>query len=310
MYFQANSGPRSLPPYSVWPRRRRLLGDDASILNQVFQGQAGAPAEPRVRQTVQQAMAQGMLFTSENCSGITTPASAIVSAGLTAGGGVALKLAPTTGPAAPFVLAAAGILQLFGAIFGHHAAKVKQEQQIICAVVQSVNDSLAAIDQLVQTQQITPAQGGQALDALYSQLQQQVQPILKQDSSHCNAACYILAEARGVIGKRKEQYSKILPPQASAACAQKYWDLYPDVAGNKDFGRTAGPDAAWTHYSNWGQSEGRTWPCDAAGGPLTSSSQAGATDVTSAVGKLAASTGLPVWALWGLGGLLLLKVLR
>ena len=216
MYVQANSTGRS--------RSRSLrsgsgLGavPDSTLLAQVFAGQSGAPASSLVQQTVQQAMAQGSLWTKENCTGIVTPGSQIASAVLTTGGGIAMKLASVGGalaatPAAPFILAAAGVAELFGAIFGHHAAKVKQEQQIICAVVQSVNDTLSAMDQLVTSGQVPPQQAMQALDAIYPQIQQSVSPILKQDSSHCNAACFILAEARGVIAKKKAQYQDLIPP--------------------------------------------------------------------------------------------------
>jgi hypothetical protein len=201
-------------------------------------------------------------------------------------------------------------MQVFGAIFGHHAAKVKQEQQIICAVVQSVNDSLSVIDQAVQQGVITADQAGGSLDQLYRDLSTNVQPILKQDSDHCNAACFILAEARGVIGKRKEAYSKILPPQASPACAQAYWNLYPDVAADPlAFGTSHGPAGAWLHYNEWGKSEGRTWPCDQSGNPIGSSSGANPLEAAgSIVDQLASSFNVPSWALWGVGGLVAAKL--
>lgn len=307
MYVQTNTMFRShsRSHSSHWASRRVNIGDDQSILAQVFAGQSGAPASSLVQQTVQQAMSQGLLWTKENCSGIVTPGSQVASTTLSAAGGIAVKIAPLTGPAAPFVLAAAGIAELFGAIFGHHAAKVKQEQQIICAVVQSVNDTLTAMDQLVQSGQISPDQASQSLDSIYPQIQAKVQPILKQDSGHCNAACFILAEARGVIAKKKDAYSKILPPQASLQCAQGYWSLYPDVAASKDFGPQGGAAGAWKHYSNWGKNEGRTWPCDANGNAVAPSSSAGSSGANP-VAALAASTGIPTWALWGVG-LLVLK---
>jgi hypothetical protein len=292
-----------------------MLGDDASVLAAaVSAGGAGSPSSALVSQTVQSAMSRGGLWTTENCSGIVnsgSKAQLITSAGGKAAVGWATTAiaAGASGPLAPIVLAVGGILQVFGAIFGHHAAKVKQEQQIICAVVQAVNDSLSVIDQAVQQGVITPAQAGPSLDKLYSDLQQNVQPILKQDSSHCNAACFILAEARGVIGKMKETYSKILPAQATAACAQAYWALYPDVAASPDFGPKAGPAGAWTHYSTWGKGEGRTWPCDATGSSAASSSGANPLDaVSSLTSQLANSLNLPTWAIWGAGGLLAAKL--
>src|SRR6185437_4227365 len=99
MYVQTNSangrlarGPRS--SLQLWQRSRysspamspaglSSLGDDAAILAQVFAGQSGAPAAPLVQQTVQQAMSQGELWTTENCTGIVTPGSQIASAVLT-----------------------------------------------------------------------------------------------------------------------------------------------------------------------------------------------------------------------------------
>jgi hypothetical protein len=259
-------------------------------------------------------MNQGGLWTTENCSGIVSSGSTAQLV-TSAAGGAAVSWATTaiaagaSGPLAPIVLIAGGILQVFGAIFGHHAAKVKQEQQIICAVVQSVNDSLSVIDQAVQQGVITPQQASPSLDQLYSDLQRNVQPILKQDSGNCNAACFILAEARGVIGKRKEAYAKILPPQASAKCAQEYWCLYPDVAASSMFGPSAGPAGAWAHYQGAGQFDGHVWPCDPNGNliqvPMSAQKTACA---TSAGSTTIGSFNAPTWALWAVGGLLAAKL--
>lgn len=311
-------GAQPLPARRVARRRHTRLGDDATILQQVFAGQSGAPAAANVQQVVQQAMSQGALYTAENCSGVIGPSKAALIT--SAGGSAAVSWATTaiaagaTGPLAPVVLAVGGVLEVFGAIFAHHAAKVKQEQQIICAVVQAINDSLSVIDQAVQQGVITAAQAGPSLDKLYSDLQQNVSPILKQDSSHCNAACFILAEARGVIAKRKATYAAMLPAQASLACAQAYWKLYPDVAADPGMGTAGGPAGAWTHYTTFGKNEGRTWPCDASGNAITAG---GAPSITSnpvgaaasLVDQLAASTGLPAIVIWGVGGLAAAKLL-
>jgi polyhydroxyalkanoate synthesis regulator phasin len=293
-----------------------MLGDDASVLAAaIAAGGSGAPSTPLVSQTVQQAMSQGTLWTKEDCSGIVTGKST-ASLVLSSAGAAAIKFAGATGPAAPFVLIAGGVMQVFGAIFGHHAAKVQQEQKIICAVVQSVNDSLSVIDQAVQQGAITADQARASLDQLYSDLQKNVQPILKQDSSHCNAACFILAEARGVIGKRKEMYVA-LQPAASLKCAQAYWALYPDVAASPDFGPKGGPAGAFTHYSTWGQNEGRTWPCDAQGNLLSSAGSSGTNPLDQAaaaagslVEQLARSFNAPTWAVWLVGGLVGAKLLK
>jgi len=313
------SSPRSsglrLRSRSASPRRSRYLGDDASVLAAaIAAGGAGAPSAPLVSQTVQTAMNQGGLWTTENCSGIVTGKS---TAGLVlgAGGSAAVSWGTTaiaagaSGPLAPIVLAVGGILQVFGAIFGHHAAKVKQEQQIICAVVQSVNDSLSVIDQAVQQGVITADQAGPSLDQLYTDLQTNVQPILKQDSGHCNAACFILAEARGVIGKRKEMYQS-MQPTASLQCAQAYWALYPDVAAG-GFGPSGGPAMAFKHYTSFGRNEGRIWPCDAQGNLTASSASSGANPLDAAgslVDQLASSFSVPSWAVWAIGAAAAAKI--
>jgi len=265
------------PSRRVVRRVRRGLGDDAAILQQVFAGQSGAPAAANVQQVVQTAMEQNSLYTTENCSGIVTGKST-ASLVLTSGGGAAVSWASTaiaagaSGPLAPIVLAVGGVIQVFGAIFGHHAAKVQQEQQIICAVVQSINDSLAVIDQAFGQAFVNADQAGRSLDALYTALQQNVQPILKQDSGHCNAACFILAEARGVIAKRKAMYLD-LEAKATAAAAQK---------SAADAAQQAAMPAI---ISN---------PVNAA---------------SNVVDQLAASSGLPAIVIWGIGGLAAARLL-
>jgi len=257
-------------------RRRRMLGDDASVLAAaIAAGGGGAPSSALVSQTVQTAMNNGALWTKEDCSGIVSGKST-ASLVLSTAGAAAIKFAGATGPAAPFVMIAGGIMQVFGAIFGHHAAKVKQEQQIICAVVQSVNDSLSVIDQAVQQGVITADQASASLDKLYSDLQANVQPILKQDSGHCNAACFELAEARGVIGKRKEQYAAIAQQQAQAAAA-----------------------AAAATAAAASASAGNIL---SAGNPLDGAN--------SLVDQLATSFNVPTWAVWAIGAAAAAKVLR
>ncbi|HLW53237.1 MAG TPA: hypothetical protein VKW06_10380 [Candidatus Angelobacter sp.] len=335
MYLSAKSMPRPRLLY-LQPRARLSgLGDDASILAQVFQGQSGSPAAPLVQQTVQTAMSQGQLWTKEDCSGI--PASSnLLGVSLSAGGGVAMKLAPLTGPAAPFVLLAGGVMELFGALFGHHAAKVRQEQQIICAVVAACNDTFNTIDQLVQSGQISGQQASQALDALYSQLLQNVQPILKQDSGHCNAACFILAEARGVIGKRKDQYSRMVPANAPPGSYQQSCRNMvvngdtlsaqcQDTSGN--WQQTSLPSIAACAGGEISNINGQLRCCDpnrpagstvcnpysAAGSAAPGSAAPGAPAVVSSiadyVNQISASIGVPAVALWGIGALLLVKLL-
>src|SRR5579864_5242319 len=313
MYLSAKSMPRPRLLY-LQPRARLSgLGDDASILAQVFQGQSGSPAAPLVQQTVQTAMSQGQLWTKEDCSGIPASSNLL---------GVSLS--------------AGGVMELFGALFGHHAAKVRQEQQIICAVVAACNDTFNTIDQLVQSGQISGQQASQALDALYSQLLQNVQPILKQDSGHCNAACFILAEARGVIGKRKDQYSRMVPANAPPGSYQQSCRNMvvngdtlsaqcQDTSGN--WQQTSLPSIAACAGGEISNINGQLRCCDpnrpagstvcnpysAAGSAAPGSAAPGAPAVVSSiadyVNQISASIGVPAVALWGIGALLLVKLL-
>jgi len=300
------------------------LGNDGEIIRDLFAGQSGAPAAGNVQAVVAQAMTNGLLYTAENCSGV--PASSnILGSSLQKGGQIAVKIAPMTGIAAPFVLIAGGVMQIFGAIFGHHAAKVVQEQQIICAVVAGCNDTFTSIDQLVQTGQISPAQGSQALDGMFDQLTKQVQPILKQDKDHCNAACFILAEARGVIAKKKDQYSRIPPANAPAG---SYVQSCRNMVVNGDVLNAECQDA----QNNWHPTSisslstcaaidnvNGQLKCTVQGtqAPTAVSVQPGAAAVPSQISSpadlintLAASTGMPSWAIWGVGALVVWKLLR
>lgn len=296
------------------------LGNDGEIMrDSVFNGVTGAPAAGNVQAVVAQAMSTGSLYTSEDCSNLST-GPGVTNVLLGVGSKVAMKIAPMTGPAAPFVLAGAAVMQLFGAIFGAHSAKVQQEKQIICAVVRSINDSLSAIDQLYSSGQISPDQAMQALDSLYPQLQQSVQPILKSDKDHCNAACFILAEARGVIAKRKDQYSRIPPANAPAG---SYVQSCRNMKVNGDV-LTAECENAQNAWGPTSMSSLSTCAAiDNVNGQLKCTvTQAGVPAVQNisnsgaqallpadVISSLTQSTGIPSWAILGLGALLLVKVL-
>jgi hypothetical protein len=158
---------------------------------------------------------------------------------------------------------------------------------------------------------------------LYSDLQQNVQSILKQDSSHCNAACFILAEARGVIGKVKERYAAMPPPISEGMLIRsvsgpkvavftgggRRW--IPDPATLQCMGFNFGqvvviPDAQWNAIP-----EGSNFPAltGANCAPAAGSSTANPLDaVSSLTDQLAASFNVPTWAVWGVGGLLAAKI--
>lgn len=170
-------------------------------------------------------------FNPGGCSGITPSGAKIAQ---TAGGlaltglntGLALAAVPIP-IAGPIIAGASLLVGLFTSIFAHHAAKVKQEQQIVCASVPAASDSLKAIDQAVQNGTITPSQGITALQALEDNFTQTVQPILKMNSSQCNAACVWIGQLKAIVLKKSSDYQDMqavqqaaaLPPASSSAPA-------------------------------------------------------------------------------------------
>ena len=155
---------------------------------------------------------------TKDCAHATSVGKALITAGLSTGGGLLLKIGAASGN--PIILAAGGAAELagvvFGAIFGHHAAAVGKEQNVLCAAVPAANDSFDAIDQAVQSGQFTPQQGITALDSVASGFQSAVSAILKMDSGHCNAACVMIMAVRAVVAARKQQYSAMAAQQLAA----------------------------------------------------------------------------------------------
>jgi hypothetical protein len=160
-------------------------------------------------------------FNPSGCSGIAPSGAKIVSVagglaltGLTTGLSIA-QVATTI--AAPLTAGASVLVGLFTMIFAHHAQKVQQEQQIVCASVPAASDSLTAIDQAVTSGTITPAQGITALQNLEQAFAQTVAPIIKMDSSHCNAACVWTKMLEAIVYKKSSDYQDLANAQAAAA---------------------------------------------------------------------------------------------
>jgi hypothetical protein len=133
--------------------------------------------------------------------------------------GIALKLAPLTGPAAPFVALGAAAVGLFATLFAGHAAAVRKEQQVECAAMPAANDGLTAVYNAVQNGTFSPADGKAALAQLYSDFRQQVSSILKDNSSQCNAACVLSKQLKAAIAEMSSQFDDLAA--AAAAAAQK-----------------------------------------------------------------------------------------
>jgi len=132
-------------------------------------------------------------------------------------GGLALKFLPQAFAAGPIVggvvLAVGALGSLFGIVFGHHAAAVAQERKVLCAAVPSANDTLSAIYDAVGNGTMTPQQGQQALAGLLSQFSATVAPIIKSNSSQCNAACVWVKQLTAIVARQ----SSILQDTIDAA---------------------------------------------------------------------------------------------
>lgn len=178
---------------------------------------------------------QFVSFNPAGCKGLNMAKPVITSTV----GGLALKFTPQAFAAGPIigaaVLAIGGLATLFGLVFGHHAAAVAKEQKIVCAAVPSANDALAAIYDAVNNGTITPQQGKDALDSLLSQFKATVQPIIKMNSSQCNAACIWVKQLTAIVAEKKSQYDDLIgatsssalsPSEIASATGLPSWALY------------------------------------------------------------------------------------
>jgi hypothetical protein len=138
------------------------------------------------------------------------------------GAGLGLQASVTygliaAGPATMGItIAIAGITALFSTIFAHHAAAVAKENRILCASGPAANNYLQIIDQAVQEGKATPAQAVQALHSLLSDYTSTVQPIIKNNSGQCNAACVELKELTAIVAYKSSLYQDMANAPAPA----------------------------------------------------------------------------------------------
>lgn len=216
--------PQLAAGYSTYPalsrrataRRRRLGSITPDAAAQLAMPQNTISKTAGFTQTVYndivQAAATGNFtdFNPSGCAGIKPSGAKIaIAAGSSAAGSLVLKFSGGN----PILLGVgAGLLvggAIFNAIFGHHAAAVARDQKIICAVVPAASDSLTAIDQAVQSGTLSPADAMAALDQLLASFKSQVAAIIKNDSSHCNAACVWVKQLTAIVAKKKADYADL-----------------------------------------------------------------------------------------------------
>jgi hypothetical protein len=205
---------------SVGRSRRLTLGQSAgSLTDQQILTQIGAPQS--IATFLLQQMASESLSpdpSTLNCGGVSQLATTLTSTAA----GIAVKIAPLTGPAAPFVLAGAAIAKLFSSIFlAHHAQAVAKERSILCALVPAANSTLQAVEQAVQSGQLSPQDAITALNGLVSDFSAQVVPIIKNcgPGSRGNAACGWGWAVKAVVAKKTNRYQSMAIPAAGTAAA-------------------------------------------------------------------------------------------
>jgi hypothetical protein len=204
-------------------RRIASLGDQRSPFRRIAflgqpinaSGQAAVNASGQAGQIVKADGSAIYVPGSGDCSQAQGVAKPLLVSGLGVAGGLLLKF----GSGNPVLLGAGAAAEaaslIFSAIFGHHAAAVGKEQSVLCAAVPAANQSLQVIDEGLQAGQFTPAQAIAGLDSLVSGFQTAVSPILKMNSSACNAACVMIMALKAAVATKKAQYQAMQATQTT-----------------------------------------------------------------------------------------------
>ena len=221
-------------------RRRGLLGQlvsgtiDPSILSTYFPTVAnGTPGYTQADQNsfVQAVEAryipQSQITQINGCSISAQPLASVpgagVAAGTTAAGAAAIKIAASTGPAAPFVAAAGAVLEVIGSIFGAKARKEQTEDEVLCQQLNNFNQALQQIDAALEGGTLTSSGATQAYAYLIAQYNSAVQSagIIAHDaptnpSGGCDAACWYQREINGILAQRNLDLQTNPPPADTA----------------------------------------------------------------------------------------------
>jgi hypothetical protein len=169
---------------------------------------------------------------NKNCQGANSGAGAVntlgtvqktTSTALSGISGVASTIGASLGgfvSAIPIIGAIlAPIFGIFGAIFAHHAQAVALENQTLCTVIPEVNTEFDQLDAELAGGDISLAEYDADLASVGPQFQGAVSGILKEDSGHCNAACYANDQVAKQIALRRALYTT----QPFIYYVKKYW---------------------------------------------------------------------------------------
>lgn len=158
--------------------------------------------------------------TGDNCSGfsssnvsfasLTGLAGTGASAGIAAAGiigGAGSAAAGIASVAVPVIGIGVAVASLIIGIFAHHAAKVKEQAQLDCAMTAACNNAWSEIASAIQQGQLTAAQALSAFETTYSQAAALVAPMSNgPKQGDCNNPCNLTLICRVVTNKFEAMY--------------------------------------------------------------------------------------------------------
>lgn len=143
--------------------------------------------------------------------------------------GLGVNVAPVVGQV---IAGAIAIFAAVSAVFQHHTLAVQEEQTILCSITPKLNDALQGLDNAVANGQITLQDAFQGLQALQAAYLQSVQPILKNTTTACNAACVIDRGFVALFMYKAYQYQKYVAASPAATVQNTIAEQANSIAGD------------------------------------------------------------------------------
>lgn len=233
IYLATKQFPQPMTIHMVQADRSRRMYRPAKGLGALTPEQAAKQAMPTVKNTpgftqevfnnIVQAAQTGNfdIPLPASCSGQGgAPSGARLAQVAAVGSGAATKIglmipALATGPGAIIVAGIAAAINIFGALFAHHAQAVQKEQQAICASVPAAIDGLNAIEQAVSDGTISPSDGIAMLRNLQQQFLQTISGVTKNSSSACNAGCVWTKMLNAIVLQKTSQWQDMAAAASS-----------------------------------------------------------------------------------------------
>jgi hypothetical protein len=196
---------------------------------------------------------------------------------------VASHLIPgiTSGIVAGVALGVGAVVTIFSIIHAHHKAAVQRDIAAECSLVPAVNNAFQVIIQGVQNGTLTPQQGIDALAPIPDQFSAAAGPA-KNNHPFCNSVCEKLITVKAIVYYWTEKFRDMIATPSAA------------------------PSAAVT--SQVQQLQQQAAAAQAAGNPTQANAllaQAANLQASASIG-----IGIPTWAIWAAGGLLVWKLIN